>query len=182
MHTRRGGLAAGPAIERGGKGVRARERESESGGRGAYDPTPMPQPPSAPSKCRASEAVTHGFRVTVAPSYRPEESGESTTEAWRGRRYVFAYQIKISNEGARRAQLLGRHWTIVDADGEAHEVRGEGVVGHQPTLAPGQAFEYSSYCPLATPWGTMEGKYLMEGEDGERFEIDVGRFYLVAEE
>jgi ApaG protein len=118
----------------------------------------------------------------VTPAYLAEESGESPTEAWRGRRYVFAYKIKISNESTRRAQLLERHWTIVDADGESHEVRGEGVVGHQPDLAPGQAFEYSSYCPLATAWGTMEGEYLMEGEDGQRFEIEVGRFYLVAEE
>jgi ApaG protein len=112
----------------------------------------------------------------------PEQSGESPSEAWRGKRYVFAYKIRISNEGASRAQLLERHWAIVDADGEHHEVRGEGVVGHQPDLAPGQAFEYSSYCPLTTPWGTMEGEYVMEGEDGERFEIGVGRFFLVAAE
>ena len=132
--------------------------------------------------CRGSEALTHGFRVTVVPTCMPEESGESASEAWRGRRYVFAYKIRISNEGTRRAKLLDRHWVIVDADGEKHEVRGEGVVGHQPDLAPGQAFEYASYCPLQTSWGTMEGEYTMVGEDGERFEIAIARFYLVAEE
>jgi ApaG protein len=136
---------------------------------------------SSLKSCHGSEALTHGFRVTVTPTYMPEESGESPTEAWRGKRYVFAYRIRITNEGERRAQLLDRHWVIVDADGERHEVHGEGVVGHQPTLAPGQAFEYSSYCPLATPWGTMEGEFIMQGDDGERFEIDIGRFYLVAE-
>ena len=127
-----------------------------------------------------SEVTTRGFRVTVRPSYLPEQSG--TAEAWQGRRYVFAYQVRISNEGSVRAQLLSRHWVIVDAEGERHEVRGEGVVGHQPELAPGESFEYSSYCPLSTPWGTMEGEYLLVDEFGERFEIEIARFYLVAPE
>jgi ApaG protein len=126
----------------------------------------------------SSETVTRGIRVHVTPTFLPEQSGEG--EAWEGRRYVFAYAIRISNESAIRAKLLSRHWVIVDADGERHEVRGEGVVGHQPDLAPGQAFEYTSYCPLPTPWGTMEGEYTMQNEQGELFEIAIGRFYLVS--
>jgi ApaG protein len=125
-----------------------------------------------------SDTTTRGIRVRVAPKFLPEQSGEG--EAWQGRRYVFAYHIRIANEGERRAKLLSRHWVIVDADGEQHEVRGEGVVGHQPDLAPGQAFEYTSYCPIATPWGTMEGEYTMENELGERFDVAIGRFYLVS--
>src|SRR3954468_8565309 len=121
--------------------------------------------PSPALHSLASETTTRGIRIRVVPSFVPEQSGES--ESWEGRRYVFSYNIRISNEGSVRAQLLSRHWTIVDADGERHEVRGQGVVGHQPDLAPGQAFEYSSYCPLTTPWGTMEGEYTMQDEHGE---------------
>ena len=129
-----------------------------------------------PLHANSSEAVTHDVRVEVESHYAPEYSQPFQHE------WFFHYTVRISNEGGETVQLLSRHWVIVDADGERHEVRGEGVVGHQPDLAPGQAFEYSSYCPLATAWGTMEGEYLMEGEEGQRFEIGVGRFYLVAEE
>lgn len=128
----------------------------------------------------ASDTTTRGLRVRVVPSFLPEQSGES--ESWQGRRYVFAYKVRISNEGAARTKLLSRHWVIVDADGERHEVHGEGVVGHQPDLAPGQAFEYSSYCPLTTPWGTMEGEFQMQDEHGERFDALISRFYLVSGE
>jgi ApaG protein len=137
-----------------------------------------PSEPAPASNCRGSDTLTRGIRVTVTPSFVPEQSGAG--EAWKGQRYVFAYHIRVTNEGEVTAQLISRHWTIVDADGEQHEVRGEGVVGKQPTLAPGEAFEYSSYCPLPTPWGTMEGEYLMETDRGERFEAAVSRFYLVS--
>jgi ApaG protein len=125
-----------------------------------------------------SEVVTRGMRVTVRPKFLPEQSG--TGDSWRGQMYVFAYAIRITNLGESRARLLTRHWIIVDAEGERHEVRGEGVVGHQPDLAPGESFEYSSYCPLTTSWGTMEGEYQFEDEHGQRFDVAIGRFYLVA--
>ena len=128
----------------------------------------------------SSQTTTRGIRIHVTPTFLPEQSGESPTESWQGRRYVFAYRISIANEGPVRAKLLSRHWIIVDADGEKHEVRGEGVIGLQPDLAPGQAFEYTSYCPLPTPWGTMEGEFTMQDEHGELFEAAIARFYLVS--
>jgi ApaG protein len=136
--------------------------------------------PSSSVSEHGSEAVTRGIRVRVIPHFEPDQSGEG--ESWQGRRYVFSYRIHISNEGWLRARLISRHWIIVDADGERHEVRGEGVVGHQPNIEPGQFFEYSSYCPLATPWGTMEGSYQFEDELGARFDAAIARFYLVAPE
>ncbi|MBX3357491.1 MAG: Co2+/Mg2+ efflux protein ApaG [Phycisphaeraceae bacterium] len=125
-----------------------------------------------------SDTTTRGIRITVTPRFLPEQSGEG--ESWQGRRWVFAYDIRITNDGAIRAKLLSRHWLIVDSDGERHEVRGEGVVGHQPDLAPGEFFEYTSSCPLGTPWGTMEGEYQFEDAHGEKFDAIVGRFFLVS--
>jgi ApaG protein len=153
-------------------------------GRPKSGPHPDPRPPTG------SEALTRGLRVHVTPRFLPEESGDvveggggnGSTEAWKGRRYVFAYHIRITNESPARVRLLSRHWIIVDADGERHEVRGQGVIGLQPDLAPGQSFQYESFCPLPTPWGTMEGEYLMENETGERFQIQIGRFFLVADD
>ncbi|MDX2115234.1 MAG: Co2+/Mg2+ efflux protein ApaG [Planctomycetota bacterium] len=123
---------------------------------------------------RGSNVVSNGFRVEVRPEYLAEQSRPAQ------RKWVFAYRIRILNQSHRRARLRARHWIIVDADGERHDVVGEGVVGLQPTLNPGQQFEYSSYCPLETPWGTMEGSYTFEGDDGETFEVTVGRFFLVS--
>jgi ApaG protein len=130
------------------------------------------------SKATGSEAITRGIRVQVTPTFVPGQSGEG--ETWQGQRYMFSYHVKISNEGASRAKLLSRHWAIVDADGERHDVRGDGVIGHQPDLAPGQAFEYTSYCPITTPWGTMEGEFTMQDEQGGLFEAAIARFYLVS--
>ena len=76
------------------------------------------------------------------------------------------------------AQLLTRHWIIIDAEGNQEEVRGPGVVGQTPTLAPGEGFKYTSYCPLPTPWGTMEGSYRMQRPSGEVFDAKIARFYL----
>jgi len=121
-----------------------------------------------------SEAVTDGFRVSVQPSYMTEHSRPEQGQ------YLFSYTITIRNESTRRARLCSRHWIIVDAEGERHDVRGEGVVGETPMLAPGTSYRYSSFCPLPTQWGTMEGTYLMEADSGEVFEIDIARFYLVA--
>ncbi|MBL8504231.1 MAG: Co2+/Mg2+ efflux protein ApaG [Rhodocyclaceae bacterium] len=93
-------------------------------------------------------------------------------------RYVFAYHITIRNTGNIAAQLISRHWIIKDADGHVQEVRGLGVVGHQPLLAPGERFEYTSGCILTTPVGTMHGSYQMTAEDGTQFEAPVAEFAL----
>jgi len=122
-----------------------------------------------------SETVTQGIRVTVRPFYLPDHSDPDQT------RFVFGYRIHIVNDGLQPAKLLSRHWRIVDADGVGHDVEGEGVVGRQPDLEPGESFEYSSWCPLKTPWGTMEGAYRMLRPDGQSFDAAVRRFYLVAE-
>lgn len=126
------------------------------------------------SKFLGSETTTDGVRIRVAPSYLSAQSDPAQGK------YLFAYHITIANEGEQRAKLKSRHWLIVDADGERHEVKGPGVVGQFPELAPGEKFEYSSFCPLETPWGTMEGTYEMERDDGSVFSAIVGRFYLVS--
>ena len=112
------------------------------------------------------------FRVEVEPQYLPEQSapGESI--------YSFSYTITITNTGEVPAQLISRHWIIVDAAGDTQEVKGLGVVGHQPLLKPGEAFQYSSGCRLRTPSGTMQGSYFCVAEDGERFDVEVPLFEL----
>ena len=120
-----------------------------------------------------SDTTTHGIRVGATAFYLPEESqpGEG--------RYVFGYRIVIVNESDTTATLRTRYWKIIDAAGAVEEVNGEGVVGQQPRLGPGEGFKYTSYCPLHTPWGTMEGFYRFERDGGEPFEVRIGRFYLM---
>ncbi len=93
-------------------------------------------------------------------------------------RYVFAYTITISNIGAKTAKLLRRHWVITDSDGNVQEVDGEGVVGEQPQIAPGDHYRYTSGTILETPVGTMQGTYLMRGEDGSEFDAEIPVFTL----
>jgi ApaG protein len=119
-----------------------------------------------------SEAMTRGIRVRVRSDYAPERSQPSKSE------WFFLYTITISNEGAETVQLLTRHWIITDATGHVEEVRGPGVVGKQPILRPGEAFEYTSGCPLTTPYGTMEGTYQMVTDTGERFDAAIAPFTL----
>ncbi len=119
-----------------------------------------------------SEATTQGIHVTATPFYLPDESDPEA------RRYVFGYQIVITNEGTEAAQLLTRHWTIIDSIGRSNEIEGPGVVGQTPRLEPGQAFDYQSSTPLRTPWGTMEGTFAMQRDDGRTFDARVDRFYL----
>ena len=119
-----------------------------------------------------STAVTQGIRVHVTSAYVPAQSSPTA------RKYVFAYTIRIANEGSATAQLRSRHWVITDGRGRVEEVRGPGVVGEQPTLRPGDAYEYTSGCVLETPRGTMRGTYQMVREDGARFDADVGEFEL----
>ena len=120
-----------------------------------------------------SDTATEGIRVQAAAQYMP---GDSNPEQ---RQYIYAYKIRITNEGTRRAKLRSRHWIILDADNQREDVRGPGVVGKQPDLGPGESFEYMSGCPLRTKWGTMEGTYTMEREDGSTFDAVIGRFFLV---
>jgi ApaG protein len=112
------------------------------------------------------------FRVDVAPQYLPEQSAPSQGI------YSFAYTITITNTGEVPAQLISRHWVITSAAGETEEVKGLGVVGHQPLLKPGEAFQYTSGCRLRTPSGSMQGSYFCVAEDGERFEAEIPAFAL----
>lgn len=127
-------------------------------------------PPSAP----ASQAVTNGVRVEVTTRYAPERSQPQ------GNRWEFHYTVTISNEGREAVQLISRHWIITDATDTVQEVRGLGVVGRQPTLAPGESFEYTSICPLGTPFGSMHGTYQMVSASGERFDAAIAPFGLAA--
>lgn len=115
---------------------------------------------------------TRGFIVRVSVSFLPEQS-----EVAKGR-WFWAYHIRIENEGLMAAQLLTRHWDIRDANGVHHLVDGEGVVGEQPVIKPGGAYDYVSGCPLTTPSGSMHGSYQMLGEDGSRFDIAIPKFSL----
>jgi ApaG protein len=120
-----------------------------------------------------SSAVTDGIRVTVASAFRPERSDPAQ------RRWLFSYTVRIANEGEAPAQLVARHWIITDATGAREEVVGDGVVGRQPRLAPGEEFEYTSYCVLETPHGSMRGSYRMVRGDGSTFEARIAPFALV---
>ncbi len=115
------------------------------------------------------------FSVNVATQYIAEQSDASSDS------YVFAYTITIKNVGDIPAQLVSRHWVIVDANGHTEEVQGLGVVGHQPLLKPGEAFEYSSGSRLRTPTGTMHGSYFCVAEDGTRFDAAIDEFILIAD-
>ena len=118
------------------------------------------------------ETNQHQNRVEVDTSYLAEQSNPGE------RRYVFAYTITIRNEGSVPARLLTRHWIITDSNGKVQEVRGEGVVGEQPYLKPGQGFRYSSGAVLETPVGAMQGSYQMVTDDGEQFDAPIAAFRL----
>lgn len=118
----------------------------------------------------AAEATTRGVRVRVEPQFSKEHSAPG--------RWFFLYNVQISNEGSERVQLISRHWIIEDGTGHVEEVRGAGVVGDQPVLDPGQAYEYTSGCPLPTPFGTMRGAYQMVSAGGEQFEAEIPEFVM----
>ncbi|HET7797914.1 Co2+/Mg2+ efflux protein ApaG [Nevskia sp.] len=119
-----------------------------------------------------SNTLTRGVRVQVQPRYVAEQSEPTRSH------FLFAYQVTIRNEGDETVQLLSRHWIITDGEGKAEEVRGPGVIGQQPTLAPGESFQYTSGCPLPTPVGTMHGSYQMVTADGENFDAVIEPFRL----
>ena len=119
-----------------------------------------------------SNAITNGIRVSVTSTY---VAGQSAPKA---RRYVFAYTVRISNEGSETAQLRSRHWIITDGNGKREEVKGDGVVGNQPVLRPGEKFEYTSGAVLQTQHGSMRGTYRMVTEDGRQFDAEIAPFPL----
>lgn len=124
-------------------------------------------------ECAMSNTLTRGVRIVAQPRFVPEQSDPAS------RRYFFAYHITIRNESDIAVQLMTRHWVITNGEGKVEEVRGPGVVGHQPLLAPGEAFEYTSACPLDTPVGTMHGEFGMICADTrEGFDARIAPFRL----
>ena len=119
-----------------------------------------------------SESVTRGIRVSVQSRFEAERSSPDEGQ------WFFSYHVRISNESDETAQLVSRHWIITNADGEQQEVRGPGVVGETPVLPPGTAFEYTSYCDLATAVGTMQGTYSMVTPAGDTFDVAIAPFTL----
>jgi ApaG protein len=126
------------------------------------------------NECAAADmtSVRHRISIDVETTYLDDQSEP------REQRYVFAYTITIRNEGEVPAKLLTRHWIITDANGRVQEVRGDGVVGEQPYLKPGQGFRYSSGAVLETPVGTMQGSYQMIADDGAQFDAPIAAFRL----
>src|SRR5258706_16113865 len=128
------------------------------------------QPELAPM----SEALTEGIRVEVLSQHSPEHSKLEEGQ------WVFQYTVRITNQSSETVRLVSRHWIISDALDEVREVKGPGVVGEQPVLAPGESFKYSSWCPIKTPTGMMHGTYQMMRSNGEQFDIEVAPFALRA--
>jgi len=120
----------------------------------------------------SSEAVTRGIRVHVEPQYDPARSRPADN------RWFFLYTVTISNEGTEPVQLVSRHWIITDEANRIEEVKGPGVVGEQPSLAPGEGFSYTSGCPLTTATGAMHGTYQMVTQSGENFDAEIAPFTL----
>ncbi|NDY83378.1 Co2+/Mg2+ efflux protein ApaG [Orrella sp. NBD-18] len=112
------------------------------------------------------------MNVAVTPQFVPDQSDPGKQQ------FVFAYTVRITNSGEKPAQVISRHWIITDGNQKVHEVRGLGVVGQQPLLAPGETFEYTSGCPLGTPVGTMKGTFLCVGENGVPFDVEISEFVL----
>lgn len=121
-----------------------------------------------------SEAITRGIRVHAVAKFMPEHSAPDSG------RYMYTYQITITNEGDKKAQLISRHWIIIDSNGKREDVYGPGVVGETPVIDAGEKYSYHSFCPLGTDFGTMEGSFQMVTEDGDPFEVIISRFYLAA--
>ena len=114
----------------------------------------------------------YAIAIEIQTTYLPDQSEPDQD------RFAFSYTVKITNKGKVAAQLISRHWLIEDANGKVAEVKGLGVVGHQPFLKPGETFEYSSGTPLATSTGSMSGSYFFVAEDGERFDAEIPAFSL----
>jgi ApaG protein len=131
-------------------------------------------PELGPELAPISEAVTKGIRVEVLSRHLPDQS-QPLHDAW-----VFQYTVRITNQGTETAQLVSRHWIITDALEHVEEVKGPGVIGQQPIIAPGESFQYSSWSRLKTPTGVMQGFYQMARPDGSQFEVEIAPFALKA--
>ena len=118
--------------------------------------------------------MKNNIEIVTSPNYLPERSDPIKSY------YFFSYQIKIVNRSLETVQLLSRYWHIVDGQGRAEDIYGPGVVGKTPILKPNDLFEYTSFCPLPTPLGFMEGSYRMLDESGEEFDVAIEQFQLVA--
>lgn len=119
-----------------------------------------------------SEATTRGIRVQVEAEYVSERSAPERSQ------YFFSYNVRVSNVGTEAAQLVSRRWVITDGEGKVQVVEGPGVVGEQPLLTPGSSFEYTSFCPLPTSYGTMHGVYRMVCPGGDKFDAAIAPFTL----
>jgi ApaG protein len=119
-----------------------------------------------------SDTLTNGIRIKVIPNYEMNQSSPAQNKL------IFSYRVKIINEGVEASTLISRHWIITNSFGQTEEVKGVGVIGETPTIYPGDSFEYTSFCPLDTEWGTMEGTYQMQQNDGSVFDAVIGRFLL----
>ena len=137
-----------------------------------WRPDPRAAPLNRPRAHRERPVKPYDLTVSVAPRFVPEQSDPAEQQ------YVFAYTVRITNTGEHPAQVISRHWIITDGNQRVQEVRGLGVVGQQPLLAPGETFEYTSGCPLKTPVGTMRGTYHCVGENGIPFEVPIAEFLL----
>ena len=135
----------------------------------------MPRTPQSDTlaKLFPNGATTNGITVRVSVSYLAEQSAPASG------RWFWSYHVRIENGSKRSVQLLSRSWHILDGRGTLHEVRGEGVVGEMPLIAPGASFDYVSGCPLNTPTGSMSGSYHLIDEDGSAFDIAIPRFALI---
>ena len=127
-------------------------------------------PPRGPRTTSAT--TTRGIRIEVRSEFLPERSSP------RDGSYLFQYDVRISNVGSETAQLISREWIITNADGEVERIKGPGVIGEQPVLPPGGLFEYTSYCPLKTAVGSMQGSYQMVTVNGDRFDAMIAPFTL----
>ena len=125
---------------------------------------------------KSLNANTPNIQIQATPEYVAGESQPDLSH------YFFAYHIQILNLGSKPAQLISRHWKITNGNGAIHEVKGEGVIGKQPILLPGEEFTYSSACPLDTPMGMMEGSYQMIDSEGHKFDVMIEPFYLNADQ
>jgi ApaG protein len=120
----------------------------------------------------SGETTTRGIRIQVKSTYLSDRSSPRDSQ------YLFAYTVRITNVGTETAQLLSREWIITSAEGDVERVKGPGVVGEKPVLQPGGSFEYTSYCPLKTSVGAMQGSYQMVTGEGERFDAHIAPFTL----
>ena len=132
----------------------------------------MPHFKNQPMHASTSEAITNNVRVEVESQYAADHSQPFQSH------WLFHYTVRITNEGDAPVQLISRHWIITHGDGHVDEVKGPGVIGKQPVLAPGESFQYTSGCPLKTPSGLMRGTYQMVTEDGDHFDVEIAPFAL----